>query len=63
MEAALAVRVMGEGVASDWRKRESDGEKWQYTDGAMEASRRMSMRRPHKVNTLDEPKWWLEGRN
>ena len=63
MEAALAVRVMeGEGGLRLEKERESDGERWQYTDGDMEASRRMSMRRPYKVDTwrrfLDEPIWW-----
>ena len=49
-------------MASDWRSRDSGGVRWQHTEGDMEAGARMSMRRPHKVDTwrrfLDEPTWW-----
>ena len=48
-------------MACDWRRRESEGVRWPYVEGDMEASRKMSMRRPHKIDTwrfLDDPTWW-----
>ena len=64
MEAALAVRVMEEeGGLRLEKERESDGERWQYAKGDMEASEGiMSVRRPNKVDTwrrfLDDPTGW-----
>ena len=49
-------------MACNWRSRESGGVSWQYAEGAMQASIRMSMRRPDKVDIwrrfLDKPTWW-----